>query len=872
VPKAPCASISPISEKDFHNKNEGMIMKVIQHILLISMLIAASSAQANTPLLDSALNSQTVYSGAAITLGAGSSVGGNLQAVAAATLGANAEIGINLVAGAAVTLGDAAKVGGNVTARDAGTLGADSTVGGNFVTGGVATLGATVIEDNIMVGGDLTAGAAIFVGRQSVVSGDLTSGSGTPAELGALARVGGSAKAGTALTLGDSAVVVQHATAATGPLTLGANSTVGGDATAGTSITIAADATVGGDTAPESAAPFTNDPKGEIDNQQAQLSQAQVALKRMGGSSLATTMTTDTVLTGGIYHATALTTTAGITITLDDEGEGSAFVFNIDSYLAFGASTTIEVINSTPDTTVIWNTGGYTTIGADSIVIGTILAGSYVTTGEGTTLTGIDDACGGVFTTVAAVTLGADNIMGAPGCAVGAINNFIIEDDGIASFVVEKIASANAGPDQSVNEGDVVTLDGSESGEGSYVWRQFGLEEVADGQEGQGVFINFSNSINPNFTAPLVGYSNETISFEVAFTDANGTTWDVVNIIVKNVNTVPEANAGEDQTVTAGSPITLDGSLSSDLDGEDLSFKWTQLIDGIQVTLSDANSPNPSLNSNFTFTPENSGALGTSAIYNLTVSDGTVDSAVDSVTVTISQENNDPIAEAGVARVVKAGEPFILNGRGSSDPDGNTLTYFWTQVEGQSTNITRKRKARAKSVAPNATGNLEKLTYELKVTDSNGGTSTDQVTIGVQGTHSPPIVEYAYASSDCLRPPNKKLKRIKIKGIYGGASVIIDSVTQDEDPLSNKANHNIDAVVSVVKDEERLFLRAERTKNNPGNGRVYAINFTATNEFGSQTGRVNVVVPRYRNDQSCTAEDDGQHYTSYFPDGGIVPH
>jgi hypothetical protein len=55
-------------------------MKVTQCILLISILTAASSAQATTPLLDSALNSQTVYSGAAITLGAGSSVGGNLQA------------------------------------------------------------------------------------------------------------------------------------------------------------------------------------------------------------------------------------------------------------------------------------------------------------------------------------------------------------------------------------------------------------------------------------------------------------------------------------------------------------------------------------------------------------------------------------------------------------------------------------------------------------------------------------------------------------------------------------------------------------------------------------------------------------------------
>src|SRR5690349_12742235 len=43
-------------------------------------------------------------------------------------------------------------------------------------------------------------------------------------------------------------------------------------------------------------------------------------------------------------------------------------------------------------------------------------------------------------------------------------------------------------------------------------------------------------------------------------------------------NTTPVANAGADQTVTAGSTITLNGSGSSDVDGNPLTFAWTLIV------------------------------------------------------------------------------------------------------------------------------------------------------------------------------------------------------------------------------------------------------------------------------------------------------
>ncbi len=58
-------------------------------------------------------------------------------------------------------------------------------------------------------------------------------------------------------------------------------------------------------------------------------------------------------------------------------------------------------------------------------------------------------------------------------------------------------------------------------------------------------------------------------------------------------NIDPEADAGTDQTVVEGDKVTLNANLSSDLDGDDLTYKWVQTA-GPKVDLIDADSSSPS--------------------------------------------------------------------------------------------------------------------------------------------------------------------------------------------------------------------------------------------------------------------------------------
>ena len=227
-----------------------------------------------------------------------------------------------------------------------------------------------------------------------------------------------------------------------------------------------------------------------------------------------------------------------------------------------------------------------------------------------------------------------------------------------------RVPVADAGGDQSVETGQVVTLDGSGSSDAdgdslTYQWRQ-----VA------GLIIGIVNAdmAVANFTPSSAGI----YEFELSVSDGEASAArDNITITVVAPNTSPVADAGGDQSVETGQVVTLDGSGSSDADGDSLTYQWRQVA-GLIIGIVNADMAVAN------FTPSSAGIYE----FELSVSDGEASAARDNITITVVAPNTSPVADAGGDQSVETGQVVTLDGSGSSDADGDSLTYQWRQVAG----------------------------------------------------------------------------------------------------------------------------------------------------------------------------------------------
>ena len=157
----------------------------------------------------------------------------------------------------------------------------------------------------------------------------------------------------------------------------------------------------------------------------------------------------------------------------------------------------------------------------------------------------------------------------------------VYEDIQIDDVLVEGLTAgvnippvAIAGPDQTVFEGDIITLDGSDSndeddGIATYKWEQIsGPPVTLNGTE---------DSSSLTFPAPDVGPSGASLLFELTVTDSGGLkSTDTCIINVMWVNIPPAAVTGEDQKVNTGDLVVLDASESSDPDDGIAFYRWYQ--------------------------------------------------------------------------------------------------------------------------------------------------------------------------------------------------------------------------------------------------------------------------------------------------------
>ncbi len=282
------------------------------------------------------------------------------------------------------------------------------------------------------------------------------------------------------------------------------------------------------------------------------------------------------------------------------------------------------------------------------------------------------------------------------------------------------------GPNRSVTEGAVVTLDALSSydpeGEAlSFEWSAPG-----------GVTLDNKNSATPSFIAPFTDSPPMPLFFQVFVIDASGrfARAAVMITVTEAAPGAPFADAGSNQTVDEGDNVMLDGSLSSDPEGEALTYDWATPAD---VMLVNKRSATPSFIAPFR-PPE--GRL----YFVLVVRDPNGNAVRDSVEILVRRNpaaiNDPPVANAGPDQTVDEGATVTLEGS-AIDPEGEVVTYLWSGANAAL--LDDASAARPSFTAPSDLVENQVLVFTLTATDASGNAS-DAATVSITVTAGPPDI------------------------------------------------------------------------------------------------------------------------------------
>ena len=281
---------------------------------------------------------------------------------------------------------------------------------------------------------------------------------------------------------------------------------------------------------------------------------------------------------------------------------------------------------------------------------------------------------------------------------------------------------ANAGANQTVQAGATVHLDGSKSNDvdGDPITYSWTLTQLPPGSQ---AVLAGANTVNPTFVADLVG------SYTAQLVVNDGTTNSApafVTITTTPGNTPPVANAGSSQVVTAGATVQLDGSKSTDVDGDTITYSWqfNQIPPSSAAILINPTSVNP------TFVADLAGTY----IVQLTVNDGHTNSVPSTVTITTTAVLP-PTANAGQAQTVLHGAVVTLNGSGT-DPQNLPLTYHWSLIH----TPTNSAASLSNPALPNPTFVADLPgTFIAQLIVNNGVLNSAPSTVMISTTNTPPL-------------------------------------------------------------------------------------------------------------------------------------
>src|SRR5258707_4679850 len=310
------------------------------------------------------------------------------------------------------------------------------------------------------------------------------------------------------------------------------------------------------------------------------------------------------------------------------------------------------------------------------------------------------------------------------GARGGGGSNWTGSYSGTASVTPQLAANhapvANAGANQTVFIDTTVHLNGTGSYDPDGLRITYSWSFVSS-PTGSSATLSGATTPMPSFYMDKVGnYTIQLIVSDGELTSAPS------QVVVSTKNSPPVATAGPNQTVTTRTTVQLNGSGSSDVDGDPLTYRWviTSAPQGSTATLSNPNIVNP------TFVTNEKGTY----VVQLIVNDGTVDSAPSQVT--ISNVNSPPVANAGTNQTLVAGTTVQLNGSGSTDIDGDPLTYSWAILstpEGSTATL-------SSATIVNPTFFADKGgTYVIQLIANDGTVNGQPSTVTIAAQSTPPV-------------------------------------------------------------------------------------------------------------------------------------
>ena len=251
--------------------------------------------------------------------------------------------------------------------------------------------------------------------------------------------------------------------------------------------------------------------------------------------------------------------------------------------------------------------------------------------------------------------------------------------------------------------------------------------------------------VNPATAATdVTGLVQGVYQFQLQVTDNNGATATDVIIITVNAapNQPPVANAGLDQTITLPvNIVTLSGS-GSDVDGTIASYSWTKISGPVSSTI-----VNPT-----TAATDVTGLVQGVYQFQLQVIDNNGATATDVMSITVNAAANiPPVADAGLDQAITLPMNIVTLSGSGSDADGTIASYNWTKISGPSGSTIVNPTTAATDITGLVQGVYQ---FQLQVTDNNGATATDVISITVNAAANIPPVADAGLDQTITLPVN----------------------------------------------------------------------------------------------------------------------